>query len=193
MKRKRNGERGLLSLEASITLTIFMFLMFFLYSFFVVFEARNEMAHVLLSTADSLSLDVYGNAELGESGTVGQVIYKLYGLTAGSGNDFTEYRAWHKSTSTTDDNENTVIDGNFESVIRDRFIAYLAAGDRNRAEEILKRYHIKGGVDGLDFSSSRVEDGRLYLSVKYTLEYEFHVFNGGEETFEQSVCSKLWK
>lgn len=193
MKREQNGEKGLLSLEASITLTIFMFLMFFLYSFFVIFEARNEMAHVLLSTADSLSLDVYENAKQGESGTVGQVIYQLYGMTADPASDFIEHRTWHNSSSTTDESGNVVIDGNFEGVIRDRFLAYLTAGNPDRAEEILKRYHVKGGVAGLDFSASRVEDDKLFLSVRYTLEYEFHVFNGGEESFEQSVCSKLWK
>ncbi len=52
---------------------------------------------------------------------------------------------------------------------------------------------MKGGVDGLDFSGSRVEDGKLYLSVRYTLEYEFRVFDGGEAQFEQSVCSRLWE
>lgn len=200
MKRKENREEGLLSLEASITLTIFMFLMFFLYSFFVVFEARNEMAHVLLSTADSLSLDVYANEELQTARVVsqflvGETIRQLYKYKSeeNSDSDFVNGNMWHNSTSMSDSNGNTVIDGEFEEIIEMRFIAFLTAGDPDKAEEILKRYHVKDGRAGLDFSASRVEDDKLYLSVKYTLEYEFHVFNGGEETFEQSVCSKLWK
>lgn len=184
MEKEQNREQGLLSLEASIALTIFMFLMLFLYSFFVVFEARNEMAHVLLSTADSLSLDTYGNSALGESGTIGQVFYWLYGNSTNSQNDFTDHRIWYGSPET---------DDTFQEVIQSRFIAYLTGGNAAMAEEILGRYHVKGGVDGLDFSSSRIEGGDLYLSVKYTLEYEFHVFNGGEVEFEQSVCSKLWE
>ena len=35
---RRSSEKGLLSLEASIAVTIFIFLMLFMYSFFVVFE-----------------------------------------------------------------------------------------------------------------------------------------------------------
>lgn len=193
MRKKRSGEKGLLSLEACITLPIFMFLMFFLYSFFVVFEARNEMAHVLLSTADSLSFDANENSGLGESGTVGQIIYGLYGSATNSNSDFTDYRTWYKSTTVEDDQGDQTIDGTFEDIVRIRFIAYLTGGDSRKAEEMLKRYHVKGGVDGLDFSGSRVEDGKLYLSVRYTLEYEFRVFNGGEAQFEQSVCSRLWK
>lgn len=193
MNKERNREKGLLSLEACISLTIFIFLMLFLYSFFVVFEARNEMAHVLLSTADSLSLDAYTNTALGESGTMGQVIYELYGMNTNSENDFTDYRAWYNTTTMEDNSGNIVIDGNFDGIIRARFIAYLTGGSAGEAQEILKRYHVKGGVNGLDFSKSYVADGKLYLSVRYTLEYEFQVFDVGEMEFEQSVCSKLWK
>lgn len=177
MRKKQGAEAGLLSLEASITLTIFMFLMFFLYSFFVVFEARNEMAHVLLATADSLALDAYESKELGESGTVSQVIYGLYKKIPNGSNGFTEPGVAYT-----------------QDVIRTRFLAYLTGGGDIGEEELLRRYHVKGGVSGLDFSGSYVDDrDNLHLSLKYTLEYEFHVFNGGEVSFEQSVCSKLWK
>lgn len=60
-------EQGLLSLEASIVVTIFIFLVLFLQSFFVIFEARNEMAHVTLATCNSLALDVYENEQLTHS------------------------------------------------------------------------------------------------------------------------------
>ena len=193
MEKRQYREKGLLSLEACIALTIFMFLMLFMYSFFVVFEARNEMAHVLLSTADILALDAYENAGLGDSGTIGQVIYTLYGMATNGHSDFTDYRSWHKAATAKDDSGNEVISGEFEDIIRTRFIAYLTGGDSSKAEQILERYHVKGGVGGLDFSLSRVKDGKLYLVVKYTLEYEFQVFNGGQSEFEQSVCSKIWK
>lgn len=193
MRKKRDREKGLLSLEACITLPIFMFLMFFLYSFFVVFEARNEMAHVLLSTADSLSFDACENSGVGQSGTVGQIFYGLYGMATNSNSDFTDYRDWYNSTTVEDEQGNQTIDGTFEDIVRSRFIAYLTGGDSSRAGEILGRYHVKGGVDGLDFSGSHVEGGKLYLCVRYTLEYEFRVFDGGEAQFEQSACSRLWK
>lgn len=76
MKIKHN-ERGVLALEASIALVIFMFLMLFLYSFFVFFEARNEMAHVLLQTTNSLGFDALENESLGNSGDMAQVIRAL--------------------------------------------------------------------------------------------------------------------
>lgn len=193
MGKKIKNEKGLLSLEACIAVTIFIFLMLFLYSFFVVFEVRNEMGHVTLATANSMSLDAYENDTLGESDTIGQIFYNVYGQATNSQNDFTDFRKWYDDSTVTDENGNVTLSAEFAGVVKARFIAYLTSGDADKAEEILKRYHVVNGVDGLDFSGSHISDGKLYLSVKYEIEYEFNVFNLGSNNFEHKACSKLWK
>lgn len=193
MGKKIKNEKGLLSLEACIAVTIFIFLMLFLYSFFVVFEVRNEMGHVTLATANSMSLDAYENDTLGESDTIGQIFYNVYGQATNSQNDFTDSRKWYDDSTVTDENGNVTLSAEFAGVVKARFIAYLTSGDADKAEEILKRYHVVNGVDGLDFSGSHISDGKLYLSVKYEIEYEFNVFNLGSNKFEHKACSKLWK
>lgn len=192
MKKKRCDERGLLSLEASISLIIFMFLMLFLYSFFVVFETRNEMGHVVLSTANSMALDAYENTILGDKDKVQGLLYQLYGHNTNPSGGFTDYRDWYESSTETDEDGNTVLSATFSEAIKSRVVSYLASGDEELADKKLKKYHIKGGIDGLDFSGSRVSDGRLFLNVKYALEYEYNAFGLGEINFEQSACSKLW-
>lgn len=193
MGKKIKNEKGLLSLEACIAVTIFIFLMLFLYSFFVVFEVRNEMGHVTLATANSMSLDAYENDTLGESDTIGQIFYNVYGQATNSQNDFTDFRKWYDDSTVTDENGNVTLSAEFAGVVKARFIAYLTSGDADKAEEILKRYHVVNGVDGLDFSGSHISDGKLYLSVKYEIECEFNVFNLGSNKFEHKACSKLWK
>lgn len=193
MGKKIKNEKGLLSLEACIAVTIFIFLMLFLYSFFVVFEVRNEMGHVTLATANSMSLDAYENDTLGESDTIGQIFYNVYGQATNSQNDFTDFRKWYDDSTVTDENGNVTLSAEFADVVKARFIAYLTSGDADKAEEILKRYHVVNGVDGLDFSGSHISDGKLYLSVKYEIEYEFNVFNLDSNKFEHKACSKLWK
>lgn len=193
MRNKIKSEKGLLSLEACIAVTIFIFMMLFLYSFFVVFEVRNEMAHVTLATANSMSLDAYENDALGESDTIGQIFYNVYGQATNNQNDFTDYRKWYDESTITDENGNVSLSAEFADVAKSRFIAYLTSGDADRADVILERYHVIDGVDGLDFSGSYVSDGKLYLSVKYEIEYEFNVFSLGSNKFEHTVCSKLWK
>lgn len=193
MRRDFKNEKGLLSLEACIAVTIFIFMMLFLYSFFVVFEVRNELGHVTLATANSMAFDAYENDTLGNSSTIGQIIYNLYGNATNSNNGFTDYRQWYDGSTVTDADGNVTLSAEFVDVIKTRFIAYLTSGDADKADAILKRYHVVNGVDGLDFSGSHVSGGKLYLSVKYEIEYEFNVFNFGNNKFEHTACSKLWK
>lgn len=185
MRNGKRSERGLLSLEACIAVTIFMFLMLFMYSFFVVFEARNAIGHSVLATANSLSLDAYGNSKYGDADTIAKIFYAIYGTSGVNDSGFVDTQKWY-------DDAGGANSSGFQSAIQTRFLAYLGGGDKQRANELLERYHIQGGADGLDFSDSKVEGGRLYLSVKYTIEYEFQVFNLDVLKMEQKACSKLW-
>lgn len=188
MRNHSGRERGLLSLEASIAVTIFIFLMLFMYSFFVFFEARNMLGHAVLSTANSLSLDAYGNSKYGDADTVAKIFYGLYGATGGNSSNFVDTDLWYQNAT----NEDGSLSGTFEETLRSRFLAYLGSGDTDRAEELLERYHIQNGVEGLDFSGSHIDGENLYLSVQYTIEYEFQVFSLDVLEMKQSACSKLW-
>lgn len=196
MKKTYNRESGLLSLEACIAVTIFIFLMLFMYSFFVVFEARNAIGHAVLATADSLALDAYDNSVNETTRTdsmekLKAVFAGVYGDSGENGTDFIDERLWYES------DESGAAKGYFQDVIQKRFIAYFTAGESDRAEEMLQRYHIQNGISGLDFSGSKVESREggedLHLSVKYTIEYEFQVFNLNVFQMEQKACSRLWK
>lgn len=192
MRDKHNKESGLLSLEACIAVTIFIFLMLFMYSFFVVFEARNAIGHAVLAAADSLALDAYDNSVNKDTRTDSMNILKeiFLGVYNDAGEDntaFIDERLWYETDAS------GTAKGYFQEVIQKRFLAYLTAGESDRAEEILRRYHIQNGVAGLDFSESKTGGGNLYLSVKYTIEYEFQVFNLDVLKMEQRACSRLWK
>ena len=217
-------EQGLLSLEASIVVTIFIFLVLFLQSFFVIFEARNEMAHVTLATCNSLALDVYENEQLTHSSATMDFFLALNGIGRTLHSDsFVDDSLWHKvakgsgpagiwngtiyateagkngtpNTKTNDvfGNSAVAVSADLEKAIRKRFVAYLSGGNTAQAERILKRYKIVGGVDHLDFSGSYISSGKLYVSVKYEIEYTFNTFKvPGQKPlrFEHTACSKLW-
>ncbi len=176
MFKKR--EEGLLSLEASISLTIFIFLMLFMYSFFVFFEARNAMAHTLLATAQSLSLDAYEKGKAIDDENIISLVKQLYYVVVSEDSSFVS--------------AGELTGDNVESQVKERFIAYLADGDVAKANKILKRYNIDGGVDGLDFSESTYEGDKLKIVLKYKIEYEFQVFALDGHEMKQSVCSKTW-
>ncbi|MBR4733744.1 MAG: hypothetical protein IK081_13350 [Lachnospiraceae bacterium] len=180
-----HNEKGLLSLEASISVTLFIFLMLFLYSFFVVFEVRNEIGHALLATANSMSIDAFTTSTLASDTNLAvDFFYDLYGTKADAGTTFVNHTAWYDTAD-------------FTEILKKRFFSYLCGanhGDTSGAgATILKKYHVVDGVDGIKFDGSKVEDGKLYLTVTYTVEMEYKVFNFGQFKFEQSACSKLWK
>lgn len=239
MKPKRpcrflSSEKGLLSLEASIVVTIFIFFVLFLQSFFVVFEARNEMAHVTLAACNSLALEAYEIDKLTDSSATLNFFLHISGRKhAQSGNPFAESSFWYKlpkgktgdgiwngsiyasedaqdladkkeqekadktgvpNTKTRDafGELSPAVNTALQDVIRKRFTAYLAGGDKEQANRLLKRYHIVNTIDKLDFSGSYISSGKLYLSVKYDIRYTFNTFSLLPIRFEHTACSKLW-
>lgn len=238
---ERKSEKALLSLEASIVVSIFIFLMLYLYSFFIVFEARNELAHVLLSSCNSLALDRYEIsvtiAKGGGTNAVGNGFFTLiYGVSGTLDSDFVSHMRWYESKNyfnpgkASGDFDGTIyaseaarneadlkiqkkydeaglknieskdIYGNYnsaystdlEATIKKRFLAYLSGGDTNKAEKLLKRLHVADGINGLDVSYSYITSGKLYVVLRYSLEYEFNPFGLGNLNIEQTACSKLW-
>ena len=181
MSGKWRSTSGLLSLEASIALTIFLFLMLFMFSFLVVFEARNQIAHVLLTTSDSLALDAFAN-ETPKEDSLQEILYGLYGSSTDSEGTYTDSSKWYDADEI-----------RLQETIKARFVAYLAGGSKDEADRILRSLNIVDGLEGLDFSKSRVADGDLILEVTYKIDYEFQVFGRGGLEFKQVCCSKLWK
>lgn len=183
--KQTEKESGLLSLEASIALTIFLFLMLFLYSFLVVFEARNQIGHVLLSTADSLALDAFATDTLADDSSLQGVLYHLYGNSVNSNGKYTESSKWYDGEKGSDD---SVVE-----TVKTRFLYYLSGGDKTAANDILKKLNVMNGWEGLDFSKSTISGNDIQLQLEYTIEYEFKVFGLATLSFSQSCASKLWK
>lgn len=185
----RKDERGMITLEASVSVLTFLILMLFMSSLFVMFMAQNVTAHVALQTSESLSLDVYSIESLmkedGKIGSVGdnlgQFITKLFGSSDNNPYFVTNNR-WYAKESTT-----------VPETVKKRFLGYLAGGDDVKADELLKNMNVVNGWDGLDFSESYVANDTLYIVLKYELEYDFNMFNVGTVEVEQRTCSKLWK
>lgn len=202
--KKRTGERGLLSLEACISVTIFIFLMLFMYSFFILFEARNIMAHALLATTDSMAKDAYESSNDVDRETVIGLLSSLYKTNIPNGSDFSDRRDWYTDATERTEKEKTQgspgsSGGGFRDgsateldVFRTRFIAYLGNGDAARAAKLVKRLKIRDGLEGLDFSKTEVKDGKLYGSVSYKIDYVFDVFSKDGLELEHTACSKIW-
>lgn len=214
--KKMGCETGTMSLEASICLTLFIFVLLFMYSFFVVFEARNAMAHAGLATADSLALDVYETSKVEGTNDISTLVSSIYHAVFPDNSPFSSHEKWYTRDAVDpdwngniyasdpgdgedDDYENGLgdkayVSALFASVLRERFFSYLAGSDNTRdVEAILKKYHISSGMNSVDFSKSKIVNGDLYVIVSYKLDYEFNIMNLFALQLEQTACSKLWK
>ncbi len=198
----RRKEKGSLTLEACISVTVFIFFMLFLYSLFVVFEARNELAHVVLATADSLALDTYEINKTENNGTLVDIISMLYNTYFRNDSGFTSGEVWNEIAEGDDSNkfagtegledgyvgwdESIYVDGSVEGssrgkistvlgeVIKERFVAYIADGDESKADELLKkRYHVHDGLNGISFAESHISSGKIYIVITYSLDLEY--------------------
>lgn len=183
-------QSGMITIEACITLLVFILLMLMLSSLFVMFMAQNTTAHALLQTTQSLSTDAYAANQYGEGGlgSVKEAVVLIVNFIKslfGNEDDnpaFTLTTQWY-----TKDND-TIVD-----TVRDRFIAYVSGAGEEDADELLENLNIVDGADGLDFSGSYIENDILYVVLKYELEYDFNIFDMGIVDVEQSACAKLWK
>lgn len=185
MKKKRRQSDGVIALEACLCLTLFMFLILFLYSFFAIFEAQSKIHHTLLQTSQSMSLDSFATERLKENtASLFDVVAEI-GFNASNKNPkYVSTDAWYK-------NKEKVAD-----IAKERFVAYLTAGDQNQANQLLVRYKIKDGLSGLDFSASTInENGDIELKVKYTIQFlfDYKAFNLSSLQVTDSVTSRKWE
>lgn len=65
---RRGREEGAITLEACVSVLVFLVLMLFLAGFFKMYMAQNATAHTLLQTSQSLSVDEYSAEKLGNNG-----------------------------------------------------------------------------------------------------------------------------
>lgn len=181
-------EQGVLALEATISLTFFTFFMLALYSLVTLFMAQYMIGHALSVSSQSLSLETYGTDKLGNDWSIGGGLNQLVQGIAGEGHTITNYSdnsLWFKETYTSSER--------VQSVCRTRFAAYMGGSVEN-ADSILKKIGVVNGLDGMDFSETKLDGSDLIVSVSYKIRLIFGVerLGLGEFNASQSVCSRLW-
>ncbi len=193
---KTEKEHGFVTLEALITLLFFMVIMFLFYGLFLMYMAQNATAHAVLQTSQSLSVDNYAASQLSDtesefpSGIRDLMIKFLKAMDVGlipQKNDCFSTNV--KLKTNTEKN-------NVPDIVKKRFVAYLAGGDETKADSMLKSMNVEKGLNGLDFSESKIitedNDEVIEVVLKYQLNYEFQIAELGKVNVRQKSKSKLW-
>lgn len=186
--RKTKYTDGMVTLEACVSVMIFMILMLIILGFFQMYMAQNATAHCVVETTESLSLDSYATSKLKSSewsddvGThISDLVTGLFGNAEENPNFVTD-TAWYEGKG----------DIELENIIKTRFVGYLTSGDEEKADKFLRSVRVVDGLDGLDFSDSTIVNGDLRVVLKYELEYSFRTWGLSTVDVVQRSVSKMW-
>lgn len=153
---------------------IFVALMLVVNGLFVLFMGQHILTHTLIQTAKSLALDPYSVQKLdGTSGNLDDMFLDLFSIN-NDGHVSTE--AWFEDTE------------GLEDVVRERYLLYLKDSN-GAASELLEVLGVEGGMGGLDFSGSTLEDGVLTVKLKYTQNYVYDAT--GLASFNREIAAQV--
>lgn len=175
MKKK---EQGILTIEASIVLTLFLLFVLFLFSFARMYRAQNMISHATMQSADALALESYIR-EVAHDEDANEIVKlgnQLSGLTSLSEESFTSLRA-----------------ADIPKLAKEKFAVAISSSDAN-ADAILKKLGVKGGLSGVDFSVSKMDlnTNDVIVYANYTLELQFPVFGFSEINVTKAARAKTF-
>ena len=178
-------------MEACIVLPIFIFVLMFFYGLMVFFSGHQLLSHSLIQSAESLSLDPYATEQLKISWDEmegGEDLVQAMYADAFTSQDpyFSSNEKWYA------ENSDLLI-----PTVRSRFLAYFVGSGTSSemekaADERLKTIGVQGGLDGLDFSGTKIEGNTLTIVIKYRQEFVFNFQGLAAFDRQQSITITLW-
>ena len=175
MKKK---EQGILTVEASIVLTLFLLFVLFLFSFARMYRAQNMISHATMQSADALALESYIR-EVAHDEDANEIVKlgnQLSGLTSLSEESFTSLRS-----------------ADIPKLAKEKFAVAISSSDA-KTDAILKKLGVKGGLSGVDFSVSKMDlnTNDVIVYANYTLELQFPVFGFSEINVTKAARAKTF-
>lgn len=172
---KERLSKGYLTVEATITVTTFLFFMLFIINMGQVYRAQNYVAHGMLQTGQMLSFASY---EYGKDTTISKlndILNRLPLFVNPEGNEHDLKRCWKNE--------------NYADAAEIAF-SYCAGGSPEETSEWLKIYGIDGSIQ---FSETEKKGKDLYLRAEYKIKLPFALFNYTDITLHQQVVCRLWE
>ena len=174
----KKREQGVLTIEASLILTVLIFFVLFIFSFARIYRAQNLMSHSVLQTADAIATESFLRETAFEGGKE-DVVFLASGLTG--------------ATSVSENTFESLRSADLPKIAREKFIHSIAP-TKEEADIKLKNIGIRDGVDGIDFSACCMDfrNDDVIIAVKYTLTTQFAVFGMTEVEMTKSAKAKTF-
>lgn len=176
--------KGSLTIEASIALTVFIFLNLSMLGFGRIYRAQSLVAHAALQTSQALAIESYYRETISKSGSA-EFASKLIKFSGALGwSSLSGYDDWYASLG----DKGT----DFYKIVKDTFV-YAIAEDEESANQILKSVGIAEGMAGIDFKYSAVKNSEIIVNVQYKVGLPFPFFGKREVSLSKSAKTKAFK
>ncbi len=174
----KKREHGILTVEASIVLTLMLLFILFLFSFGRVYRAQNLVSHASLQSADAVALESFLRETALQSDT-SEVVYLASHIT--------------NSSAISADSLESLRSANVPKIAREKFIAAIANSEA-KADEKLRNMGVKNGLAGIDFSECKMDlvNDDVIVAITYTIEMQFPVFGFDEITVTKAAKAKAF-
>ncbi|MCM1122680.1 MAG: hypothetical protein NC416_08855 [Eubacterium sp.] len=171
-------QEGSLTVEATISLTIYLFAMMFLVNVGQVYRAQNYMVHGLMQTGQMLSFASYEYGEDTTLSKLGDTFMSLFRLVGGMSDKSEMKDAWKY--------------GHYPQAAKLAF-GYCAGENAGATNQYLRKYGISGGIDSIDFTKTCRQEDDLCLWVQYRVDLPFAFFNIDHIDMHQQIVCGLWE
>lgn len=174
----KKREKGVLTVEASIVLTLMLLCILFLFSFAQVYRAQNMVSHAAIQSADAVALESYLR-ETALRSDIGDVVYLASHLSG--------------SSAISPESLESLRSANLPKIARQKFISAIANSEE-LADLRLKSLGIKDGIDGVNFAECKMDlaNDDVIIAIKYTIEMQFPVFGFKEIDVTKSAKAKTF-
>lgn len=162
-------EKGFMTIEATISLTVFLFFMMFVMNIGHIYQVQTHMTHGALQTGKYLAFSSFAYDQV----SFVDSMIDLGGLVVWS--DKTQAKALWKIK-------------NYSGAVNTIF-PYCIGENLDKAEEVLEKY----GVSAINFEGTTVENNDLMLNMTYDIELPYKFFGYDKITMHQRVVCGLWK
>jgi len=178
---KKNS--GLLTVEASIALTFFIFFILFFLSFGRIYRAQNVVGHATLQCAQALATESYLNDKMSQSDWK-----DAYNIIVGLGSLINPAAAGQPIGDVSKMPLND---------FAKNYFALAIGEDQTKADDTLKKLGVTNGqnygLDCVQLNATLTKDNDFIVQVTYQVELQFPLFGIKDLTLTKSAESHAFK
>lgn len=170
---KKNA-KGYLTVEATVTLTAFLFMMMFLMNMGQIYRTQNYVTHGLLQSGKLIAFSSFEYKQYSAIETIIKVIEMLHMGEVGADNEISAYCRTEQ----------------YDKAVKKAF-GYCAGKNPQETNDILKKYGVENGIDGIKLTNKK-EGKNIVITAEYQIQLPFAFFGYDHVTMHQQVKCGLW-